>query len=121
MQLYSRAVATRLSAKIAEIGPFELITKGDELPVFAFKLKDEITNYTVFDVSNSLRERGWLLPAYTFPANRTDLAALRVVVKMGFTHDMADLLVKDIVRQLPHLQAQPTPVQDAANSSGFHH
>ena len=33
---------------------------------------------------------------------RTDLAALRVVVKMGFTHDMADLLVKDIERQLPH-------------------
>ena len=121
VQLYSRAVATRLSAKIAEIGPFELITKGDELPVFAFKLKDEITNYTVFDVSNSLRERGWLLPAYTFPANRTDLAALRVVVKMGFTHDMADLLVKDIERQLPHLQAQPSPVRDASNSSGFHH
>jgi glutamate decarboxylase len=121
VQLYSRAVATRLSAKIAELGPFELITTGDELPVFAFKLKDEITNYTVFDVSNSLRERGWLLPAYTFPANRTDLAALRVVVKMGFTHDMADLLVKDIERQLPHLQAQPAPMRDASNSSGFHH
>ena len=89
--------------------------------MFAFKLKDEITNYTVFDVSNALRERGWLLPAYTFPANRTDLAALRVVVKLGFTHDMADLLVKDIERQLPHLEAQPTPVRDATNSSGFHH
>ena len=121
VQLYSRAVATRLSAQIAEIGPFELITKGDQLPVFAFKLKEEITNYTVFDVSSALRERGWLLPAYTFPANRTDLAALRVVVKLGFTHDMADLLVKDIQRQLPHLEAQPTPVRDATNSSGFHH
>ena len=110
-----------MSAQIAEIGPFELITKGDQLPVFAFKLKEEITNYTVFDVSSALRERGWLLPAYTFPANRTDLAALRVVVKLGFTHDMADLLVKDIQRQLPHLQAQPTPVRDATNSSGFHH
>ena len=86
--------------------------------MFAFKLKDEITNYTVFDVSNSLRERGWLLPAYTFPANRTDLAALRVVVKLGFTHDMADLLVKDIERQLPHLQTQPAPVRDARTRPG---
>ena len=42
-------------------------------------------------------------------------------LKMGFTHDMADLLVKDIERQLPHLQAQPAPVRDASNSSGFHH
>jgi glutamate decarboxylase len=121
VQLYSRAVATRLAGKIAELGPFELITEGDELPVFAFKLVDEIGNFTVFDVSNSLRERGWLLPAYTFPANRTDLAAVRVVVKLGFTHDMADLLVKDIERQLPHLQAQPAPVRDASNSAGFHH
>ena len=57
----------------------------DELPVFAFKLRDEITNFTVFDVSNALRERGWLVPAYTFPKNREDLAALRVVVRRGFT------------------------------------
>jgi glutamate decarboxylase len=121
VQLYSRAVATRLADRIAGIGPFELITRGDELPVFAFKLTDEVENYTVFDVSNSLRERGWLLPAYTFPANRTDLAALRVVVKLGFTHDMAELLVADIERQLPHLEAQPVPVRDASNSAGFHH
>ena len=81
---YAREVATRLSSeRIAELGPFELLTHGDELPVFAFTLKDEIDNFTVFDVSNALRERGWLVPAYTFPENREDLAALRVVVKRG--------------------------------------
>ena len=42
VQGYAREVATRLSARIAELGPFELITKGDELPVFAFRLRDEI-------------------------------------------------------------------------------
>ena len=73
---YARDVATRLSGKIAELGPFELLTRGDELPVFAFKLKDDVTNYTVFDVSNAMRERGWQLPAYTFPEERTDLAPL---------------------------------------------
>ena len=85
VQGYARDVATRLSARIAELGPFELLTRGDELPVFAFTLKDGIDNYTVFDVSNALRERGWQVPAYTFPENRTDLAALRVVVRRGFT------------------------------------
>jgi glutamate decarboxylase len=63
VQGYAREVATRLSGKIGELGPFELITKGDELPVFAFKLRDEIANYTAFDVSNALRERGWQVPA----------------------------------------------------------
>jgi glutamate decarboxylase len=121
VQAYARDVATRLSVRIAELGPFELVTKGDELPVFAFKLADDIDNFTVFDVSNSLRERGWLLPAYTFPKNREDLAALRVVVKRGFSHDMADLLVADLQRQLPHLQQQPAPVHDSTTATSFHH
>jgi glutamate decarboxylase len=120
VQGYARDVATTLSAKIADVGPFELLTTGDELPVFAFKVKDEIDNYSAFDVSNSLRERGWLLPAYTFPADREDLAALRVVVKRGFTHDLGDLLVQDIKRQLPRLEKQPEP-QHGPQPNAFHH
>jgi glutamate decarboxylase len=121
VQAYARDVATSLSARIGGLGPFELVTKGDELPVFAFKLADGIDNCTVFDVSNALRERGWLLPAYTFPKNREDLAALRVVVKRGFSHDMADLLIQDLERQLPRLQKQPEPVHDSSTAAGFHH
>jgi glutamate decarboxylase len=121
VQTYARDVATRLSSLIAELGPFELLTKGDELPVFAFTLKDDVDNYTVFDVSNAMRERGWQLPAYTFPANRTDLAALRVVVRRGFTHDMADMLIHDLKRQLPRLEKQPEPIHDAASGGSFAH
>ncbi len=121
MQQYARDVATDLSGQIAELGPFELVTRGDELPVFAFKLRDDIDNYTVFDVSNALRERGWLLPAYTFPKNREDLAALRVVVKRGFTHDLADLLIARHQAAAPQLQKQPAPVHDATTASAFHH
>jgi glutamate decarboxylase len=121
VQGYAREVATTLSSRIAELGPFQLLTKGDELPVFAFTLEDGIDNYTVFDVSNAMRERGWQLPAYTFPKNRTDLAALRVVVRQGFGHDMADLLMSDLERQLPRLQAQPAPVHTEADAPAFHH
>jgi glutamate decarboxylase len=112
--------ADELSARIAELGPFELLTHGDELPVFAFTVSDNVENYTVFDVSNALRERGWQVPAYTFPENRTDLAALRVVVS-GFTHDLADLLIKDIERQLPRLHSQPAPVHSESTATSFAH
>lgn len=118
---YARSVATRLAGEIEDLGPFELLTRGDELPVFAFKLRDDIDNFTVFDVSNSLRSRGWQVPAYTFPENRTDLAALRVVVRRGFTHDLADMLLADMRRTLGVLGAQPAPVHTRDNSAGFHH
>jgi glutamate decarboxylase len=121
VQGYAREVATGLSARIGELGPFRLLTKGDELPVFAFTLTDDVDNFTVFDVSNALRERGWQVPAYTFPENRTDLAALRVVVRQGFGHDMADLMLGDLERQLPRLQAQPAPVHDHTSAAGFRH
>jgi glutamate decarboxylase len=114
-------VARRLSAGIADLGPFELLTDGSELPVFAFKLRDDVTNYTVFEVSRGLRERGWQVPAYTLPANLEDVAVLRIVVRNGFDHDMADILlshlraaVDDDLSKL----AAPPPI---SRPQGFHH
>jgi glutamate decarboxylase len=121
VQAYSRSVATYLSAQIADLGPFRLLTRGDELPVFAFTLADGVEGFSVFDVSGVLRERGWQVPAYTFPENRTDLAALRVVVRNGFGHDMAQLFLSDLKRQLPRLQKQGEPIHDSASGAGFRH
>jgi glutamate decarboxylase len=119
VEQYARDLATHLSAR--SVRAVRLPTVGDEPAVFAFALRDDIRNYTVFDVSNAVRENGWLLPAYTFPKNREDLAALRVVVKRGFSHDMADLLMHDLKQFLPRLEKQPAPVHDATTGSAFHH
>ena len=89
--------------------------------MFAFKVAPAVDNFTAFDLSDALRSRGWQVPAYTFPANRTDLTALRVVVRRGFTHDLADLLVSDIKRELHVLSKQAAPVHSAESAAGFHH
>jgi glutamate decarboxylase len=117
----ARDVATYLSAQIEATGSFRLLSRGDQLPVFAFTVADDVTAFDVFDVSRRLRERGWLVPAYTFPANRTDLAALRIVVRNGFTRDLADLLLADLRRLLPELRAQSAPLRSATGATGFHH
>ncbi|HEY6415817.1 MAG TPA: glutamate decarboxylase, partial [Acidimicrobiales bacterium] len=90
IQQTSRDVALYTSDAVAKLGPFRLITDGSELPVFAFALEGADRPYTVFDVSERLRDRGWLVPAYTFPENRQDLAALRIVVRNGMSRDLAD-------------------------------
>ncbi len=120
-QGYARRVATYLSAAIEKMGPFELLTRGDELPVFAFKLKDEVRNFTVFDVSAALRERGWQVPAYTFPKDREDLAALRIVVRRGFSADVADMLLADLREKVKGLEKLKSPLYSAAGGAGFHH
>jgi glutamate decarboxylase len=108
-----RDVALHLSAGIAKMGPFELLTEGRDLPVFAFKLRDDITGYSVFDVSERLRLRGWQVPAYTFPADLTDTAVMRIVVRNGFSMDLANLLLADLRKHVKvlehHPQTQPPP------------
>jgi len=121
VQAYARDVATGLADRIGQLGPFVLLTRGDELPVFAFTTRADVKGFSVFDVSAALRERGWQVPAYTFPENRSDLAVLRIVVRRGMTHDLADILVKDLERQLARLQRQAAPVHDAASDAGFRH
>jgi glutamate decarboxylase len=104
VQQNSSAVARHIASEVAAMGPYRTITDGSELPVFAFAVKPE-TRYTVFDVSDRLRERGWLVPAYTFPANREDLSVLRVVVRAGMTTDMADLFLDNLRQQSATLDA----------------
>lgn len=115
----SQDVALYLSGEIAKLGPFRLISDGSDIPVFAFTTNDE-ANFSVFDMSDKLRERGWLLPAYTFPKNREDLAVLRAVCKEGFTRDMADILLKHMRAAVDHFASRPnhTPKEEG---STFHH
>ncbi|GHH85397.1 glutamate decarboxylase [Streptomyces sulfonofaciens] len=122
VQQCARDVAGGLVDRIEELGDFRMLTRGDELPVFAFTTRPEVTAYDVFDVSRRLRERGWLVPAYTFPPHREDLAVLRVVCRNGFSSELADLLVDDLERLLPYLRAQPRPLtHDRAAATSFHH
>ncbi|MBD0742081.1 glutamate decarboxylase [Streptomyces sp. CBMA152] len=122
VQQTTRDVARTLAAGVEALGDFELLTRGDELPVFAFTTAAEVKRYDVFDVSRRLRERGWLVPAYTFPANREDLSVLRVVCRNGFSSDLAAMLVEDLDRLLPELRRQTGPLdRDSSVATAFHH
>ncbi|MFD9969273.1 glutamate decarboxylase [Streptomyces sp. NPDC059015] len=122
VQQSARDVARTLAEKIDSMGDFRLLTRGDQLPVFAVTTNPEIRNFDVFDVSRRLRENGWLVPAYTFPPNREDLSVLRFVCRNGFSADLAELLVEDLQRVMPELRAQSAPQsKDKAAATGFHH
>ena len=91
--------------------------------MFAVALKPDRDNYTVFDVSDRLRQKGWLVPAYSFPENRQDLSVLRIVVRAGMTHDMADLLLDNIKQETDYLESlsQPLPGPKTEDRKSFAH
>jgi glutamate decarboxylase len=113
-----RDTAVHLSSEIADMGPFELVSDGSAIPVFAFRLK-EPASYTVFHISDQLRTGGWQVPAYTMLENATDVAVLRIVVREGFGMDLADALLDALQKAVEHLEAYPPAIP--APSSGFSH
>jgi glutamate decarboxylase len=122
IQQACRDTARYLAEQIAGIGPYELLSDGSELPVFLFRLKPEVTNYTVYDVSAKLRERGWQVPAYSLPENLTDVSGLRIVVRNGFGRDMADLLLDDLRRATSFLESLSSRLPaDPSHTESFRH
>ena len=101
--------ARYLAKRLADSGKFEMLNAANLLPIVTAKLKEPV-NYTVFDLSHKLRERGWILPAYTLPPNAESIAILRMVVKENFSRDMADMLFDDIMNACEILEGTKTKV-----------
>jgi glutamate decarboxylase len=120
VQQGSRDTAMRVAEGLESTGAFRALTRGDELPVFAVTLADDVDAFSVYDVSATLRERGWLVPAYPFVEARDDLHVLRVVVRHGFSDDLADLLLADVGRAVDRLTTQAAP-QRGAEHADFSH
>ncbi len=114
-------VAVHLSGALEAMKEFEVVSDGRELPVVTFAVSDDVTKYDVYDVSRKLRERGWLVPAYTMPPDREDLAVLRVVVRNGFSHDMAELFLRDLRTAVGWLDDLSGPMPREEQPAGFHH
>lgn len=119
IQRACQQTALHLSERVAKMGPFELISDGSDIPVFAWKLKTE-TNFTLFELSDHLRYHGWQVPAYTMPKNCEDLIVQRIVVKEGFSRDMADLLLANMHEALHFFASQPGHVPRRTGSRFAH-
>jgi glutamate decarboxylase len=114
-------VAVHIARTLETMPEFDVISDGTELPVVTFSVSKDVTKYDVYDVSRKLRERGWLVPAYTMPPKRDDLAVLRVVVRNGFSHDMADLFLRDLRTAVDWLDGLTGPMPHEGQPSSFHH
>jgi glutamate decarboxylase len=113
-----RDIAVYLSSGIAKIDGFEVISDGTAIPVVSFTVTDA-SAFTVFHVSDQLRTSGWQVPAYTMPDDATDVAVLRIVVREGFSMDLAESLLTELRKAVEHLVAFP-PVHPPP-AAGFAH
>jgi glutamate decarboxylase len=104
------ATCRHVAREIAKLGPFELVHSGDPragIAAVSWKLTEGDHDFNLFDMADRLRAHGWLVPAYTLPPHLENLAIQRILVRHGFSRDMADLLLADIHRSLATLKDHP--------------
>jgi glutamate decarboxylase len=102
--------AAWLSDQIASLGPFSVVHDGgrDGIPGCTWKLREDAgVPYNLFDLADKVRSCGWLVPAYSLPANATSIVVQRVLVKNGFSRDMAGLFLRDLQRAMARLAKNP--------------
>jgi glutamate decarboxylase len=125
VQLATYDVARYLSEGIAAMGIFDILFDGNPLDGIAavtWQLADETSSFSVFDLADELRSRGWLVPAYTLPADQQEVAVQRIIVRHGLSLDMADLVLDDLRRAIDKLGTRPPSRSlTASEAPSFNH
>ena len=110
------------AAELPKIGPFEVIYGGDPkagIPCVSWKLKDGApVSFSLYDLADRLRVRGWQVPAYSMPPDREDLVVQRILVRNGVTHDLITLLLEDFRSAVAYFEKHPVTSPLVASESG---
>jgi glutamate decarboxylase len=96
--------AEYLRDRLVKTGKFQIMNETQRIPVVALTLDNSITKYNEFDVSNKVRERGWILAAYSMPPDAQEVNSLRIVVRPHINTNVAELLADDIERACEFLE-----------------
>ncbi len=73
-----------LAAELGRLEGLEIVAAGTDLPVVCVRLADDVP-FSVFDLADRLRLRGWVVPAYRMAADAQAVAVLRFVVREGLS------------------------------------
>ncbi len=118
--------AQYLAREIGELGPFVIVFGGDPeegIPALSWKIKEGTDpGFSLYDLADRLRVRGWQVPAYSLPSNCEHQVVQRILVRHGVSRDLASLLLDDIRDALEFFANHPVQVpMSSAEASGFHH
>ncbi|KAL9068420.1 MAG: hypothetical protein Q9161_006171 [Pseudevernia consocians] len=113
-----------LASALENLGFLIMSKKGGEgLPLVAFRLNPKDNHhFDEFAVAHHLRERGWVVPAYTMAPHSEKLKLMRVVVREDFSRARCDTLVKDIKLAMESLkEMDKSTVTHHTNHAKKHH
>jgi glutamate decarboxylase len=101
---YAVKNATWLRQRLVDSGLFTIMNETQRIPVVALTLDKKVKRYNEFDISNRVRERGWVLSAYTMPPDAQEVTSLRIVVRPHLNQNVTGELADDILGACKYLE-----------------
>ncbi|MRI31659.1 glutamate decarboxylase [Endozoicomonas sp. OPT23] len=102
IMLSLQQISMHIAEAISELEHFHIINNGSTIPVIAVSINAEQAGFDEYAISDALRVYGWQVPAYTMPENIQNMSVLRMVIREGFSMDMADALINDFKRAIEY-------------------
>ena len=115
--------AQYIGKEIVKMGDFEIFFDGDPkkgIPAISWTQKASSKNYSLYDLSDRLRMRGWQVAAYSMLPNMEETVIMRLVLRHGFSMSMAEMFVEDVQRSLDYFEKHPIAVVQTANEENQH-
>jgi len=115
-------VAAWFADEIDKLDCFDLVYDGrGGVPGCVWTLRTR-SRFSLYDLAERLRIKGWQVPAYPLPQRRTDLVVQRIVGRLGFSRNLAELLVDDLQRAVRSLERRGGTRQlTRASAGGYYH
>ncbi len=63
--------------------------------------------FTLYDLSERVRMRGWQIASYPLPGDRQTVVVQRVLIRHGVSRDLIALLLEDLRRGIAYLMQNP--------------
>jgi glutamate decarboxylase len=110
-----------LRKRLVDSEYFQIMNETQRIPVVALTLDKKIKNFSEFDVSNKVRERGWVLSAYSMPPDAQEVRSLRIVVRPHLNRTVVNVLANDIIKACDFLKehggnATPPKLHEASKT-----
>jgi glutamate decarboxylase len=81
----------------------------------------EKPGFTLYDLADRLRLRGWQVPADPMPEHRSYVVVQQVLARLGLSRDLAGLQIDDLKLAVTYLQKHPSASSNTPHDAGGYH
>lgn len=96
IHMHTQNIAVYMTHELEETGLFDIINAGKSIPVVCFKLKENMTTWTLYNLSDRLEMKGWQIPVYSLPDDMGQTVVTRIVCRNDLSLNLAERFMDDL-------------------------